>query len=238
MKKTKISDFTNDDIISVSRKSPIFRMTWCIDTACNYDCSYCSSLLHDANDLTQKSLEDMKNIWYIIYDQIKDNFNKVDIGFTGGEVTINKNFLPFIRWLHKNYNIVNYMSLTTNGSASTAYYLEAIKYLSHLTLSTHLEWFNERKFFETVVHCFEDFKSRNKPYQFKVQLMGEEFNKEFIDKLDLYESFLEKMGISYSRKRLQFGTQKHINEFKITTEHILKKQTDQSKFNFEEYMNG
>ena len=151
MKKRNISDFTMDDIVAVNRHSSVFFITWCIDTACNYDCSYCSSALHNYADTNQKSLNDMKTIWRNIYDEIKDKFTKVDIVFTGGEVTINKNFLPFIKWLHENYSIINHMLLTSNGSATSAYYIKALKYLTLLTLSTHLEWMNEKKFFETVL---------------------------------------------------------------------------------------
>jgi organic radical activating enzyme len=175
----------------------------------------------------------MKTIWENIYNEIKDKFDSVDIVFTGGEVTINKNFLPFISWLYENYNsFTNDLLLTSNGSATTAYYIKSLEYLTHLTLSTHLEWMNERKFFETVLACNDIFLQRGTHYQFKVQLMGEEFNEEFIAKLDVYEKFLQEHDISYSRKKLHFATKKHSSEFNVVTSHSIKSQSLANQFNF------
>jgi hypothetical protein len=41
------------------------------------------------------------------------------IAFTGGEVTANKDFLPFLEWLRDNYNkYLSQLLITTNGSAT------------------------------------------------------------------------------------------------------------------------
>jgi len=210
-------------IISVKRTNPTFMITWNIDIACNYSCSYCLPELHNTNYKEMKTLSEMKDNWHMIYDQVKKH-NSIDIAFTGGELTINKDFMLFIKWLRENFSLVKNILLTSNGSASPLYYTELLQYITHLTLSTHLEWMNEFNFFTNVVTCHKLFKEQGDPYRFKIQLMNEDFNEEFISKIDIYEKFLKKNNISYTRKNLQFISVERKNRFLSLKTNIMKTQ--------------
>ena len=109
-------------IISVRPTEEYFSLTWRIDIRCNYDCMYCSPEWHDSSSRF-KSLEELQNAWLTIFDKTKNLNLPYKISFTGGELTANKNFLPFVTWLKNNYSEYLFKVLaTTNGSASTGYY--------------------------------------------------------------------------------------------------------------------
>jgi len=79
---------------------------------------YCPTKLHDATS-KHDSLESLQNYWKSILEKTKKGNRKYKLVFTGGEVTVNKNFKPFIVWLNKNYkNEIWSTVIVTNGSAS------------------------------------------------------------------------------------------------------------------------
>jgi MoaA/NifB/PqqE/SkfB family radical SAM enzyme len=138
----------------------------------------------------------MKTYWLRIYHHISKIHKEVDVAFTGGEVTINKNFLPFIKWLTTHFNdILCNIYVTSNGSASTQYYVDLNKYITHLTLSTHMEFINENKFFGTLLKLNNINKSINSSEKLYVQVMEETFYD--ADKIKVYESFMIMHSIPY-----------------------------------------
>lgn len=189
--------------IPIKKISPVektFPITWRIDLRCNFDCMYCPSFYHDSKSQT-KTLDQLQKSWIKIFNQSKDKNLKYTIGFTGGEVTINKDFLPFIKWLKTNYdNYIFQMGVSTNGSASLSYYTELINYVEYISFSTHSEFFNEKKFFENVVRCNELINGTSKTIQ--VCIMKEPWHE---DRIKSYINFLTKHNISYSINEIDFS---------------------------------
>ena len=170
-----------------------------MEKACNYDCSYCGDDRHFmmGSETKFKSLETLKEHWETLYSQLKNTTKKIDIHFSGGEVTLNKNFIPFLKWLRSNYTCIDAIGLASNGSAGILYYEELIKYLSHLTFSTHTEFFNEEKFFDTVTHIHK--LNNNILY---IQLMNEEFNPN--NRASTYSAYLSKIGVPFTVMDINF----------------------------------
>jgi MoaA/NifB/PqqE/SkfB family radical SAM enzyme len=135
-------------IVRVEPAVPTVSMTWMIGSRCNYACSYCPPELHDDTS-PHPDLDKLKQVWQNFYSKTQHTGLPYKISFTGGEVTANKSFLPLIEYLRSDFDI-SQIVVTTNGSASTAYYLRLAELVDAISFSTHSEYWDEHKFFSTV----------------------------------------------------------------------------------------
>ena len=136
-------------IIKIEPVPKYYSITWMLGAFCNYNCSYCPDELHDTTSRPH-DLDTMKTAWKNIHTKTNHLKLKYKICFTGGEVTANKNFLPFIKWLRSEYSDVSMILITTNGSASLNYYQRLTNYVEAISFSTHSEHMNEQEFFHKV----------------------------------------------------------------------------------------
>lgn len=187
-------------IVKVRPADEYFVITWQVDLKCNFDCMYCPPSFHNLTANT-KTLLELQTAWEKIFTASKDKNLKYKINFTGGEVTINKDFLPFVVWLNKNYKShIFQLSVSTNGSASNSYYLDLIKYVDSITFSTHSEFFNEEKFFKNVMACVDAVQGTEKTIQ--VSIMNEPWHQ---DRIGTYIKFLLENSINYSLNEIDFS---------------------------------
>ena len=116
-----------------------FLVSWIQHIRCNYDCMYCPENRHN-NYSPLPDFDTMCQHWKQVFEKTKHRNLPYGISFSGGEATINKDFISFIEWLSVNYgqNIAR-IGITTNGSASVAYYLRLFEKLTFISFSTHSE---------------------------------------------------------------------------------------------------
>jgi MoaA/NifB/PqqE/SkfB family radical SAM enzyme len=185
-------------IVQVIPSENYFSITWKLSIRCNYDCMYCPTKWHDTTS-PQHSLETLQNAWTSVYKKTNHIGLPYKISFTGGEVTSNKNFLPFVEWLRSNYNDKIFMLLTTtNGSATFKYYLNLFKSIDNISFSVHSEHIDEKKFFSMIV----DLKNSINSTQFlHVNIMDEFWNQ---DRIKLYEKILVDNDISYNINNIDY----------------------------------
>jgi MoaA/NifB/PqqE/SkfB family radical SAM enzyme len=159
------------NIVSVESLTDYFHITWTIQLRCNYDCMYCGPDRHNVNgEIT--SLDKLQAYWTQIYEKTKHRNKKYNIQINGGEPTVNKNLIPFLQWLTTEYKEqIVYIGVSSNGSASKNYYLNLLKYVSGLVLSTHTEHMDETKFFDTAIACTKHAVYNKK--LFEVNIMDE-----------------------------------------------------------------
>jgi organic radical activating enzyme len=127
---------------------------WEIGRRCNYDCSYCWPWIHNNTD-PHKSLPELMAATRLI----EQKFTKgepVNFIISGGEPTVNKHFLPWLKYLN---SCGHHVSLHSNGSRLPAYYREMI-YYGNLNLSVHFEFYNREKFVDVVRGIVEEKVSR------------------------------------------------------------------------------
>lgn len=189
-------------IISVKPAELMFSITWMLGSRCNYDCMYCDPEWHD-NTSRPHDLETMQKVWQNIYGKTKHHNLPYKISFTGGEVTANKNFLPLVEWLRSEYNNdIGMILVTTNGSASQAYYERLCTRIEAISFSTHSEHMNEKDFFTKAV-AIDKLMQRPKK-SLHVNVMDEFWNR---DRIPLYENFLKENNISYSINTIKYDHQ-------------------------------
>jgi organic radical activating enzyme len=128
-----------------------FSITWNLGRRCNFDCSYCPARLHDKTS-AHKNLQRLKSIWQGIHDKTKHLEKRYKISFTGGEPTMNPDFLPFLIWLREEFSDdISNMGYNSNASAPTSYYLQSLEYVDWITFSSHWEFMNWTKFQKNVI---------------------------------------------------------------------------------------
>ena len=131
------------DLIDVP-DSYLFQVTWDIGRRCNYDCSYCGPLRHN-NWSSHASLEQLKDTanfvldycdLYVKYRTVKE----VNINFTGGEPTTNRNLIKLFEYIREQKrDYVISIALTTNGAFPDKLVPELKRLTNQITVSYHCE---------------------------------------------------------------------------------------------------
>lgn len=191
-------------IVQVTPTEEYFSVTWQVGIRCNYDCMYCSPEWHD-NSSKHHSLETLQEAWRQIY--LKTQYLKLPykISFTGGELTTNRHFLPFVLWLRENYGDKLFkLLLTTNGSATFKYYNKMFDAIDNISFSVHSEHINEQKFFDMIVKLKQKISASKFIH---VDIMNEAWNQ---DRIPLYTKLLDNHGISHSINEIDYKFQNRV----------------------------
>ena len=183
-------------IIKIEPISKYYSITWMIGSFCNYSCSYCPDEFHDTTSKPH-DLSTLKTAWNNIYAKTQHLSLEYKISFTGGEVTANKSFLPFLTWLRTEFSNIDMVVITTNGSASANYYAKLSKIVEAISFSTHSEFMVEDEFFDKAIKLNQLMIRPEK--SFHVNIMDESWNQEAIER---YKVVLEDNKISYSVNKI------------------------------------
>jgi MoaA/NifB/PqqE/SkfB family radical SAM enzyme len=176
----------------------VFSITWNLGPRCNFDCAYCPPRWHNKTS-DHQTLDQLKARWIYILEKTLHLSKKYKLSFSGGEVTINKDFLPFLRWLNENYRdrIAN-MGFTTNGSATVLYYKQAIELVDYISFSSHFDQMNTKKFNKNILAThIEAVKKRKNIF---VNIMQEN-----IPEVDDLVAECEKHRIPYMVNEINWG---------------------------------
>jgi MoaA/NifB/PqqE/SkfB family radical SAM enzyme len=123
------------------------KVEWNLGKRCNYDCSYCPSVIHDLTS-PHTDIEILKST----VDKLMTIGKPIRLSFTGGEPTVHPKFSELINYC-KHVGIP-WISVTTNGTRKKEWYLNQrvdqwvfslhFEYLWHLVSNTilrvHDEW--------------------------------------------------------------------------------------------------
>jgi MoaA/NifB/PqqE/SkfB family radical SAM enzyme len=111
-----------------------FVVNWCLGNTCNFACSYCPESLHDGS----KRWHDTENVKNFVA-KIKNYHpsKKIYFEFTGGEVTLNKDFINICKFCTENGVKVGFIS---NGSRTVRWWEENKPYFDAVMLSYHSEF--------------------------------------------------------------------------------------------------
>ena len=109
-------------------------MNWCLGTTCNYACSYCPVSLHDGS-AKWHSLANVKAFVLRVKQFHPDK--KIYFEFTGGEVTLNKDFIAICQFCHTQDVSVGLLS---NGGRTLRWWQANKLNFDHVNLSFHVEY--------------------------------------------------------------------------------------------------
>ena len=176
-----------------NRPQDVFYVHWNLGKRCNFDCSYCADSLHDFIS-KHKSLDDLIKI----AEKLKNNVHhkKIRIWFTGGEPTVNPNFLEFCKYLHNDGRFI--LGLNTNGSRTSEYFLKLIEYVDVIQFSTHFEFIDEVKFLEMISIVNAQSKLMNKTINVNLMMEPEYWNTAV-----KFVKYCESNNIEYHIKRIR-----------------------------------
>lgn len=187
------------NIIRVEPIESVFSITWIQHLRCNNDCMYCGDRHDDHSDTP--SLERLQTHWQKIFDKTKHVGLPYKIALTGGELTVNKDFLPFIEWLMDNYgNKIHNIGMTTNGRASKNVYLRLFEKLKFISFSTHTESMDIDRFFDIARACNEYAKATPGKF-FMINIMEEYWA---LEKIKQIIDLCHEHNIYYSVGRIDY----------------------------------
>jgi MoaA/NifB/PqqE/SkfB family radical SAM enzyme len=179
-------------IIKVQPIDKYFRVNWRFDTRCNYDCCYCAPSWHQSTEPV-KTLDELQLAWTNVIQLADQKKLPLQVSFVGGEPTANKNFLPFLEWIYSNFSDkIGMTGFSTNGSAPKKVYLRLIQLVDYISFSVHSEFFNEEKFFDTVIATKAATAGSNK--RVNVSIMDEPWNRE---RFEIYKKILTDNNVDW-----------------------------------------
>ncbi len=182
----------------------VFQVTWDTGRRCNYDCSYCPMHRHD-NFSPHATLDNLKDNVDFLYEYIDLHLgyrtSKIaNIGFTGGEPTVNPNFIPFAKYLRTEYNQkykdkwVCGFALTTNGAMGPKMGQAVMENFDHATVSYHSE--SNQKLKQQVKDRILEFHYQGSDHNFTVSC-NVMFHAEYFDECRELCEFLDSHGVNY-----------------------------------------
>lgn len=207
---------TQSRIIRIDPLPRQFSITWMLGSRCNYDCMYCPAELHDKTS-DHHDLETLQSTWLQIIQQTQHLGLPYKISFTGGEVTTNRDFLPLIEWINTQPYDTKFF-LTTNGSASVNYYRRLAAAVDGISMSTHSEFMDEKKFFTTAREINKIMIRPEKSLH--INIMDEHWNH---DRIRLYKKFCQDHAISFSLNLIDYSRQirsQVLHQGKANIEHV------------------
>jgi len=115
----------------------VLSVLWFLGKRCNYDCSYCSSHIHDA---VSPFIDQHQSLRFIETAMVwaKSNNKKIKWAFTGGEPFLDPALLVLIKTLSDSIT-TEQINITTNGSLPLSHYQQFSGLVEGITFSVHLE---------------------------------------------------------------------------------------------------
>lgn len=111
-------------------------VNWCLGNTCNFSCSYCPSFLHDGS-VPWIPIDEVLPFVDRVVDHYVDRLGKqMYVEFTGGEVTLFKDFLRLTQALKDRGQ---WTGIITNGSRTPRFWEQAKDLIDHVCVSYHPE---------------------------------------------------------------------------------------------------
>ena len=206
-------------------------VNWNLGKRCNYDCSYCSPHVHDwvsphhpieyiENFVTQV------NAWAVSQNK---TFN---MSITGGEPFVHPDIIEILKTIKEASAFDNQLVVITNGSLPLKLYKESLKYLTHLTVSLHLEKSDSetQATLEKIVKIHQQYPD----HWISVQVMCAPGKLDFVENTII--PLLESNGVKFTLRRIRPWLNEANEEWQTTPKreilkrvYTIKEQTYQKK---------
>ena len=172
----RVVPYKGEKILAIDNENRV-NVNFYTEKRCNFSCSYCEPENHTSKQIID--IEKYKEAWRTINPR-----NVSTINISGGEPTLNKNYIDFVKWLKGNTPSAR-ISTSTNGTKS-AEYLNHLNTYSHLAISIHFEFITET--YVQKLHRFLGMRDDKKSVRLKCMLHPEKIQqvKNFITQFRKY----------------------------------------------------
>lgn len=143
---TNISDVVRYDHLEPKHRG-IFVLNWNLGNVCNYSCSYCPDILNDGSRPWADSKVILGFCDKVIAHYREKLGRTIYLEFTGGEVTLKKDFIEMALQLKQRNCLTGIIS---NGSRPLAFWEKCKPALDHICLSYHAEFAKKDHFLKVV----------------------------------------------------------------------------------------
>jgi organic radical activating enzyme len=116
----------------------VIEVNWNLGKRCNYDCSYCGPAIHDWTS-PHLSLDVIQDAVTQINDWVETQNKKFFMSLTGGEPYIHPDILEILQIIKNSSAYGEQLPVITNGSVPLTLYEKSLEFVTHLTISLHLE---------------------------------------------------------------------------------------------------
>jgi organic radical activating enzyme len=143
-----------DDVVAMIhprnlKEKNTFTIDWNIGKRCNFNCSYCPPKTHD-NHSSHLTLSSFILAFDKLY-SIIDDYKTIDIVFTGGEPTINPDYLNIVNYSKRS----NTRIFTNTNCTASIDKLEKLMHLGGLYISIHEEFVQHEKTLEKIRFLYD-----------------------------------------------------------------------------------
>jgi MoaA/NifB/PqqE/SkfB family radical SAM enzyme len=113
-------------------------VNWNLGKRCNYDCSYCSPHVHDWVS-PHHPIEHVRDFVTQVNNWSVSQNKTFNLSITGGEPFVHPDIIAILRTIRQASAFKDQLVVITNGSMPLKLYQQSLEYLTHLTISLHLE---------------------------------------------------------------------------------------------------
>ena len=171
-------------------------VTWDIGKRCNYDCSYCPSIIHD-NTSEHTDIQVLTDV----VDRLITIGKPIRLSFTGGEPCIHPRFEELVSYA-KNQG-VDWISATTNGTRQPDWYEE--QRVDQYVFSLHFEY-DWRRVLNTITTLFQTVEQHNIPINIMVNVMA---HHDHMKKVKFVVAKLQHDRVPYVIRRIRWTEDDH-----------------------------
>lgn len=206
----------------------IVNINWNLGKRCNYDCSYCSPAIHDWTS-PHYSVDAITNFISQIDNWMAAQNKTFNISLTGGEPFVHPDVIEIFKIIKEANSYSEQLQVTTNGSVPLELYKKSFDYVTHLTISLHLE----RSDLETL-STLDKAVALHKQFPNKwitVQVMCLPGKFEFVENTVI--PLLESNNVKFTLRRIRPWLNEAVDEWQtvakrqiLKTEYTLEQQTE------------
>lgn len=108
------------------------KVEWNLGKRCNYDCSYCPSIIHD-NHSPHTPIKILENT----VDRLVELGKPIRLSLTGGEPLVHPDIEQLLDYIQ--FKGIKWLNVTTNGTRAPSWFRMNCHYFSHIVFSLHFE---------------------------------------------------------------------------------------------------
>ena len=180
-------------ITSVWPHQDQIKVEWNVGKRCNYDCSYCPSLIHDSI-----SPHTDINILESAVDRLCEIGKPLRISLTGGEPCVHPDIEDLLDYL-KRKNIF-WVNITTNGTRGYRWYLDNEMFYNHIVFSLHFEY-DWHRIVDTIMKYYDGTER-----DFFVNVMA---HQDYMGNVKTVVKKFREIGIKYAVRRIRWTERDH-----------------------------